>query len=145
MTRKEAIKKYFARVRVKQVTDGDTFILENWDKVRLIGVNTPETMKYINKEFIFDPEPFGVEAKDEVIRLIEGKYVYLQCDQKGEHGNRKLRYVYLEDGSMLNEYLILIGMAKVMNINPNTMYASTFQLAEDIAKSEGRGIWGEEL
>ena len=95
---------------VLRVVDGDTLQVRiggRAEKVRLIGVNTPESV---------DPrrpvQYFGKEATDFTRRLAGGKGVTL----RGEHGapgrdkyNRLLRYVYLPDGTLLNAEIIRQG------------------------------------
>src|SRR3989338_7085144 len=83
---------------VVRVVDGDTIVLDGDEKVRLIGVDTPETV---------DPRKpvqyFGKEASEFTRRMAEGKRVRLEFDQdtKDRYG-RTLAYVYLEDGTFLN-------------------------------------------
>ena len=80
---------------VTRVVDGDTIILNGRERVRLIGVDTPETV---------DPrrpvQYFGKEASGFTKRMVEGKKVRLEYDQTGkDRYGRTLAYVYLEDGT----------------------------------------------
>src|SRR4030042_6833798 len=79
--------------RVKRVIDGDTLLLTNGERVRLIGVDTPET-KHPKKPV----ERFGKEAYLFTKEMVEGKEVRLEFDQqrKDRYG-RLLAYVYLTD------------------------------------------------
>ena len=87
---------------VKRVVDGDTIVLDTGDKVRLIGVDTPETV-HPNKPVEF----FGKEASAFTKALCEGKKVRLEYDwQKEDKYHRLLAYVYLEDGTFVNAEII---------------------------------------
>lgn len=92
-------------VRVKRVIDGDTLLLANDERVRLIGVDTPET-QHPQKPV----EHFGKEAYLFTKRTVEGKEVRLEYDwqRKDRHG-RLLAYVYLMDGDFLNAEIIKQG------------------------------------
>ena len=77
-------------IRVVRVIDGDTFVIEGGERVRMIGINAPELK-----------DPFGVESKTHLKKLIENKYVNLiKGDDTADkdYFKRLLRYVYL-DGS----------------------------------------------
>ena len=91
-------------VMVIRVIDGDTFEIENGDKVRMIGIDAPE---------LKDNE--GLESKNHLKLLIENKYVSLIKDEKNKNKDffgRLLRYVYLED-SDINLKMIEDGYANV--------------------------------
>ena len=79
-----------------RVVDGDTIILSNGERVRLIGVDTPET-KHPNKPVQY----FGKEASAFTKRMVEGKEVTLEYgqQQRDKYG-RLLAYVYLMDGTL---------------------------------------------
>ena len=91
-------------VKVIRVIDGDTFEIENGDKVRMIGIDAPE---------LKDNE--GLESKDYLEFLIKNKYVSLLKDEKNNNKDfygRLLRYVYLDD-SDINLKMIEEGYANV--------------------------------
>ncbi|MCZ6752535.1 MAG: thermonuclease family protein, partial [Acidobacteria bacterium] len=90
---------------VVRVVDGDTLLLDRKERVRLIGVDTPETV---------DPrrpvERFGKEASAFMKRMAEGKKVRLEYDQdRKDRFGRTLAYVYLEDGTFLNAEIVRQG------------------------------------
>jgi len=131
------------RVLVTEVIDGDTLEIEGGLKVRLIGVDTPETK---------DPRRpigcFGKEASQEVKNLIEGKVVILQKDiSNTDKYQRLLRYVYLplEDGNALfvNDYLVREGFGLTLTYPPDVKYALQFREAETQAKELKKGLWGK--
>ncbi len=143
--------------RVVKVYDGDTFRcrLKNGEevKVRLIGVDTPESRP--NRKAYRDAMRervsvqhivrLGKKATEFTRRLIPpGTVVYLETDvQIHDKYGRLLAYVYLPDGRMLNEVLLEEGYAKMMTIPPNVRYVERFREAQRRAIREGRGLWSE--
>ncbi len=124
---------------VKRVVDGDTIELENKEKVRYIGINTPESVDPRRKV-----ECFGKEASIYDKELVEGKRVRLVKDvsDRDMYG-RLLRFVYLEDGTFVNEVLIREGYAFVSTYPPDVTNQDVFRQAEREAKNEKRGLWSE--
>ncbi|MEM5811419.1 MAG: thermonuclease family protein [Candidatus Aenigmatarchaeota archaeon] len=92
--------KKIEKFKVIKVIDGDTIVLENGEKVRLIGIDTPEI-----------GEKCYLEAKNFLQKLIENKTIYLEIDglNKDKYG-RLLRHVYL-NGSYVNLLMIKEGLA----------------------------------
>lgn len=85
-------------LKCTRAVDGDTIVLNNGERVRLIGVDTPET-KHPRKPV----EYFGKEATAFTKRMVEGKEVRLEYDwQRKDKYGRTLAYVYLMDGTFLN-------------------------------------------
>lgn len=123
--------------RVARVVDGDTLVLQNDDRVRLIGVDTPET-KHPTKPV----EPFGPEASSFTKRAVEGKFVQLKFDrEKRDRYQRLLAYVYVDDWC-LNEELIRAGYSKCITRYPfDRSMKARFKLAEDEARTSRRGLW----
>jgi len=108
--------------RVKRVIDGDTIELDTGERVRYIGIDTPETMKKTGGTWIFDPEPYGVEAKEYNRTLTEGKEVKLEFDaEKTDKYGRLLAYVRTSDMIMVNRELLKKGFARILFIPPNTI------------------------
>lgn len=91
-----------------RVVDGDTIVVDmdgKQEKVRLIGVDTPETV-HPEKPV----EYFGKEASEFTKRMAEGKKVRLEYDwQDRDKYGRVLAYVYLEDGTFLNAEIVRQG------------------------------------
>lgn len=123
----------------KRVVDGDTIELDNGEKVRYIGINTPESV---------DPERsvecFGKEAAEFNKKLVEGKKVILTSDisDKDKYG-RLLRFVFLEDGTFINKVLVQEGYAFVATYPPDVAKQDIFREAQQEARSEKRGLWSE--
>jgi len=124
--------------KVKRVVDGDTLLLTNGEKVRLIGVDTPET-KHPQKPV----ERFGKEAYLFTQRMVEGKEVRLEFDwQKRDKYGRLLAYVYLTDGTFLNAEIIKQGYGFAYTRFP-FKYLEEFRRYEKEARENGMGLWGK--
>lgn len=122
--------------RVKRVVDGDTLLLTNGEKVRLIGVDTPET-KHPKKPV----EYFGKEASLFTKRMVEGKEVRLEYDwQRKDKYRRTLAYVYLLDGTFLNAEIIKQGYGFAYKRFP-FKYLEEFRRYEKEAREKKRGLW----
>ncbi|MBX3442971.1 MAG: thermonuclease family protein [Planctomyces sp.] len=124
-------------VRVARVVDGDTLLLDGGRRVRLIGVNTPETK--IEGQ---PPEPWGPEASEFVTRLVEGRNVTLEYDrERRDQYDRILAYVH-HDGRLLNEEIIRAGYSRaVLRFPYRSDRKRLFQAAEEEAREARRGLW----
>lgn len=124
---------------VQRVVDGDTVELSTGEKVRLIGVDTPETVKPNHPV-----EPYGKEASDFSKQLLTGQKVTLKFDvEPYDKYKRLLAYMYLQDGTFVNEKLVRDGYARIMTIPPNVANADLFLEAEREARENNRGLWGK--
>ncbi len=125
------------KAHVRRVIDGDTIIIDEYVRVRLIGIDTPETVKEGTPI-----QKYGKEASDYTRSQIEGKDIYLEKDvSEADRYGRSLRYVFLEDGTFFNEVLVRQGYARVIKIKPDVKYYDVLKQAECEAKKEGKGIW----
>lgn len=133
--------------QVIKVIDGDTIevsIGNQPEKVRFIGVDTPETV---------DPRKpvqcFGKEASDKTKKLLSEKRVLLESDPT--QGNRDkykrlLRYVYTLDGIMINKLLVDEGYAHEYTYMSNPYkYQKEFRQAQNSARDNKRGLWGDNI
>ena len=123
--------------QVTRVIDGDTIELENEERVRYIGIDTPETV---------DPRKpvqcFGVEASKKNKELVEGKLVRLEKDLTDrDKYNRLLRYVWVGD-TFINLELVKQGFASSYSYPPDVKYQDQFVEAQKEAREEKRGLWG---
>lgn len=123
-------------VLVTRVVDGDTIEIEGGEKVRYIGVNTPESVDPRRKV-----QCFGKEASAYNKKLVEAKRVRLEPDAEDrDKYHRLLRYVWIGD-TMINEKLVQDGYAQVMTIPPNVKYVERFRIAQIEARELGLGLW----
>ena len=122
-----------------RVVDGDTIHVRiggRVEKVRYIGVNTPEVHHPTKGE-----EPGGREAAEVNRRLVEGQAVRLELDvQERDRYGRLLAYVWIGD-LMINAELVRLGYAQVMTIPPNVRYQEVFLKLQREAREAGRGLW----
>ncbi len=130
-----------ATAKVKRVIDGDTIELETGQKVRYIGIDTPETV---------DPTRpvacFGKEATNFNRQLVEGKFVKLEKDvSETDKYQRLLRYVYIDlpdrGQVMVNEELVKEGFAFSLTYPPDVKYQERFLQAQRWAREQLQGLW----
>lgn len=128
---------YKYRYRIKRVYDGDTIALENGQRVRLLGINTPEIEGRHKHE-----EPGGLAAKEWLQQQLKDKQVYLEFDQeKYDRYKRLLAHLYLPDGTHLNAAILENGLAVINLIPPNLNHANKLIQAQDKAQKKRLGIW----
>lgn len=122
---------------VMRVIDGDTIELENGEKLRYIGINTPESVDPRRKV-----ECFGKEASAFNTNLVEGKRIRLERDVSDlDKYGRLLRFVYLEDGAFVNEMLLREGYAHASPYPPDLSKKESLRAAEADARENQRGLW----
>lgn len=127
--------------RVIRVIDGDTFIVETEERVRLIGVDTPEIVDVRE-----DVQWFGREASKKLKSMIGGKDVCLKRDKDKtidrDKYNRLLRYVWIND-VFVNRELIREGYAFAYTAYP-FQYLDDFRAQERAARKSHAGLWNVE-
>lgn len=138
---------------VARVVDGDTLKLSNGQKIRLIGVDTPE-VHYSDKLLrdaksshrdIHAIQGLGRRAAYFTKGLCLGKRVRLEYDVDAiDKYGRVLAYVYLSDGTFINAKILEEGYGKVMTIPPNVKYADYFLRLQKSARSNNKGLWKDE-
>ena len=150
------------KAKVERVIDGDTmivsFVFDDGSKylkerVRFLGVNTPETV-HPNKPVEF----YGKEASNFTKKELTGKTVWLQTDVevKDRYG-RMLAYVWLKEpttkdmdneaairANMFNAKLLLDGYAQTMTVQPNSRYSNLFVHFQREAREGKKGLWGKD-
>jgi micrococcal nuclease len=130
------------RARVDRIIDGDTVVVTlggREERVRLIGINTPESV---------DPrrpvECFGKEASANATALLDNQTVFLEEDasQNSRDGyGRLLRYIWLEDGRMANLEQVVQGFATEYTYDTPYKYRDVFRAAQRAASDADRGLW----
>ncbi len=125
-------------IGVKEVIDGDTIVLDNGEKVRYIGVDTPELDD--NTKGL---ECYGIEATERNRDLVKGKQVRLFKDvsERDRYG-RLLAYVYRDDGVFVNYELVKGGFAVAAAYPPDVQKAELFSVMEREARADKTGMWG---
>ena len=128
------------QVLVTAVVDGDTIhVGRGWrhTRVRLIGVDTPETV-HPKKPIEF----FGPEASEFTKSSLAGKWVHLEfepSDQIDAYG-RLLAYVFMEDGTFFNRELVRMGYARAYT-RFDFRYREDFRLVQEEARQARLGLW----
>lgn len=124
-------------VTVKHVIDGDTFVTREGEKIRLLGINTPEIQHESSPE-----QPYGNEAKQALEHLLQRNQVRLHFDKdkKDDYG-RTLAHIYLKDGRWVNGEMVSLGLAHVYTFAPNFEKANDLLLLEQKAREGGVGFW----
>jgi len=124
-------------VQVAAVFDGDTFRTSSGEKIRLLGINTPE-IAHGNQA----AQSYGREAKRRLTALIAGQTVRLRLDKdKHDKYGRTLAQIYLRDGRWVNAIMVEEGLAHVYTFAPNFYWASALLKIEAIARNNMRGLW----
>ncbi len=135
--------------RVSWIYDGDTLKIDKIGKVRLIGIDTPETKASLRDRFY--KEKFNIkqktlrkiskQVKKYNIDRVKGQKVKLEFDhtQRDKYG-RLLAYVYLPNGDMLNLLLLEKGLASVFR-RYDFRHKKNFLKAEKYAKKKELGLW----
>ena len=121
---------------VRYVIDGDTVILNNGEKIRYIGMDTPERGQCWYRG-----------ATDFNRRLVEGKKVRLEIDKSNrDRYQRLLRYVYVVDKNgrkkFVNLELVKAGLARAKEYKPDVEQYTKLKEAEKIAQQKKLGLWG---
>jgi micrococcal nuclease len=128
------------RVTVERVVDGDTFVARGSSgrfRVRLIGVDTPETVKPGTPVQCFGPESSAYARA-----RLTGKTVRLVFDvDRYDRYGRVLAYVYVDGSDLFNLDLVRDGYAVVLTIPPDVAHADEFVAAQRAARAHHAGLW----
>jgi len=123
---------------VKRAIDGDTIVLSNNERVRYIGIDTPEI--HHPKKGV---ERMGKEAAEFNRKLVESKRARLEFDiEKRDKYGRLLAYVYVND-LFINAELVKQGYAQAYTFPPNIKYVDLFLRLQQEARENNRGLWGK--
>lgn len=128
---------------LRSVVDGDTitvYIDGRTERVRLIGIDTPETKKPDTPVECFGPEASAFTTK----LLPEGAPLHLVRDVEArDKYGRLLAYVYrVKDGMFVNLEIIAKGYARLLTIPPNVTHVDAFVAAARNAERQNLGLWG---
>jgi len=124
---------------VQWFDDGDTIVLSDGTSLRYIGVDAPEI-----KHKDMPAERFGRESKVFNRDLVYHKKVHLELGrQQHDHYGRLLAYVFLEDGTFVNDKLVRSGYAYYLFREPNTKHNRLLLIAQREAMAKRVGLWKE--
>jgi micrococcal nuclease len=119
------------------VYDGDTILLDGGDIVRYIGIDTPEIDHKKRKH-----EFMAQAARDFNTKMVKGGRVKIEVDrERKDRYGRRLAYVFLQNGDMVNAILVRKGFAHVMLKAPNIKYKAQLLDCQREAMKERLGIW----
>lgn len=130
------------RDKIVKIVDGDTVYANSAGKIRIIGINAPE---------ISSKERYGLEATEFAKNKLLNKEVYLEKDiqEKDQYG-RKLRYIWLEIPSKINEETINYnysalavgsGVCRTYTFKPNVKYEKYLKKIQDNSRKNNLGMW----
>ncbi|MEX2515724.1 MAG: thermonuclease family protein [Gammaproteobacteria bacterium] len=124
-------------VKIRHVIDGDTVILSDDTRTRLIGIDTPE----LGRDGRAD-EPLARAARERLeILLRQASQIRLRSDQEArDHYGRTLGHLYA-DGRNIQAALLKAGLATPLTIPPNLQHLECYQTASAAARSQQRGLW----
>jgi len=128
--------------QVVKIVDGDTIDVNidgKTERIRLIGIDTPETVDYDKPV-----ECFGLEATTKAKELLLNKKVRLEADPSQDERDaydRLLRYVYRDDGLFFNEWMIANGYAREFTFIYPYKYQTEFKQAQTQAQNNELGLW----
>jgi micrococcal nuclease len=119
---------------VANVADGDTFRCVDGRRVRLIGIDSPESQQ----------QPYGARARNALLELLpSGAVVRLEPDVlPTDRYSRLLAYVWVGP-TLVNEAMVLDGWAVLYTVPPNVKYAERLTRAQNEARARGTGLWSQ--
>jgi endonuclease YncB( thermonuclease family) len=127
----------YAWHKIQYVYDGDTIKLENGQKVRLSGINTPEVE---NRHH--NGEPLGEKARQWLLTKLNGETIRLETDlEKHDKYGRLIAHLFTRKGEHINALLLKNGLAFVTLHPPNLKYADILLQAQKQAEEKGLGLW----
>jgi micrococcal nuclease len=130
---------YDETAAVRYVHDGDTLVLKDGRKLRLLGYNTPELGRDRRP-----PEPLAVESQQHLQQWISGsgsqirlKYDFERRDRYG----RALAHAFTQDGHSIAALMLQQGLAASLIMPPNLAFADCYAQAEQQARNMRLGVW----
>jgi len=118
--------------RIVAVYDGDTFTLSNGDKIRLVGVNTPE---------LRPKEEFGLAARDAVADILINEEVYLTYGAVPRDSYGRLIASVRTEDTDIGEFLLREGLGHLFLIPPEGIDREKYLQAQTEAQNANKGIW----
>ncbi len=119
---------------VQRVSDGDSFRCRNGQRVRLIGIDSPELRQ----------GSLGSKARQALLRILPvGSEVKLEYDVAPTDQYRRLLAYVWAGSTLVNEAMVRGGWAMLYTVPPNIKYAERFRQAQNEARAQGAGLWAE--
>ena len=132
----------YSQIKVIEAIDGDTVKLSGGRLLRYIGIDTPEVRIKKGDKFVYDPQPFALDAKEFNRRLVEGKTARIEFDVEGkDRYGRMLGYLFIDD-TLVNAKLVEAGLAVLYTKPPNVKYTDLFVSLQKEARKKKKGLWG---
>lgn len=126
-------------IKVVRVIDGDTVELINGEKLRYIGIDTPE--EFDERKPV---QCFAVEATRRNRELVENQIITFQKDvSTTDKYGRWLGFVYLGDGTLVNQKLVEEGYAFAYDYPPDISKSVEFRTSEVYAREHKLGLWSK--
>ncbi len=124
---------------VKWVYDGDSLLLTDKRKIRIIGIDTPETKHHKQKA-----QAYGAKAREalrELLNNYNNRVILKYGKERKDKYSRTLAHVYLPDGTNISNWMLQQGYAKTLAYPPNINLAECYKREEKIAQSQSLKIW----
>lgn len=126
-------------VQVRYVHDGDSLVLADDKKIRLIGINTPELAHQDQPT-----QALAIKARNHLRQLLfqqgnRARLIY--GEQQQDRHRRNLAHLWLADGRNLTAELLREGLAWAIAIPPNVRYLDCYLESEKTARTASRGVW----
>ncbi len=124
---------------VKWVYDGDSLLLTDKRKIRIIGIDTPETKHHRQKA-----QAYGAKAREALRVLLKNNNYQVSLrygKERKDKYDRTLAHVYLPDGTNISNWMLEQGYAKTLAFPPNVKLAECYKKAEEIAQAQSLKIW----
>ncbi len=135
----DSVHAHLEAVSVERVLDGDTVVLKDGRRIRLVGVNTPEIAHPPKPE-----EPLGRWATAELASRVQDVPLWLQRGQSPtDHYGRTLGHLFTANGRNITEELLYSGAGFQVAIPPNLGYSDCYAAAQAKARAAGKGVWGD--
>ena len=126
-------------IHIKKIIDGDTLILDDGARIRLIGINAPEIK---NKKYHRKAEPFADQAKRTLTQLLQHRPIKATYDtERKDKYQRHLLHLYNAKQQNINALMLEKGMAFLASTPPNVALVECYQLAQRNAQKKKNGLW----
>jgi micrococcal nuclease len=130
---------YDETVTVRHVHDGDTVVLTDGRKLRLLGYNTPEVARDRRPA-----EPLAIAAQQQLQQWIAAGKARLQLKfdhERQDHYGRTLAHAFTQDGHSISHLMLQQGLATSLIMPPNLAFADCYTEAESQARTQALGVW----